>query len=371
MLKRTALFEEHKKLGGRLIDFGGWELPVQYTGLMDEHLACRNQAGLFDVSHMGEFHVEGPGSLEFLNYLVTNDVSKIVDGQAQYTVLCHENGGIVDDLLIYRRGPEKFLVVVNAGNSDKDWAHTSAVLEKNRSRFPQVKAQNVSDQYTQIALQGRVAQTILSKLTTIPLDGIKTYCFAEGQVLKNIPAVIARTGYTGEDGFEIYVPWQSGPEVWRALLEVGQPLGLKPCGLGARDTLRLEMKYPLYGHELSDETNPLEAGLAWVVKLDKADFVGKAALVTRKKEGMKRKLVGLKMLERGIPRQGYPILTEDRSRKIGIVTSGTQSPCLNQAIAVAYVETEFAEVGKKIAVEIRQTSAAAEIIPTPFYKRPY
>jgi aminomethyltransferase len=373
MLKRTALFEEHKRLGGRLIDFGGWELPVQYTGVMDEHLACRSTAGIFDVSHMGEFHVEGRDSEAFLNYLVTNDVSKLAINQAQYTAMCYDTGGIVDDLIIYRRANDRFLVVVNASNTDKDFAWTLQVLDRFMTQHPDAKiiATNESSRYTQIAVQGRRALEILQPLTRVPLHTIKTYWFKEGPVLTNISATLARTGYTGEDGFEVYVPWERGPEVWRALFETGKAHGLKPCGLGARDTLRLEMKYPLYGHELSDQTNPLEAGLGWVVKLDKGDFVGRELTLALKEKGLPQNLVGIKLLERGIPRQGYAIYTADGTSKIGAVTSGTQSPSLKEAIAIAYVTPSHAAVGTRITVDIRGTKVLAEIVPTPFYKRPY
>jgi aminomethyltransferase len=371
MLKRTALFEEHRKLGGRLIDFGGWELPVQYSGLADEHMACRSAAGLFDVSHMGEVHVEGKDSEEFLNYLVSNNVAKVAIGQAQYSVMCNEQGGIVDDLVIYRRGQDRFLVVVNASNTDKDFAHMQKIAQQFKGQTGDLKLSNESARYTQIALQGRKAQEILQKLTQTPLSPIKTYWFAEGTVLNNVPAIIARTGYTGEDGFEIYIPWEKGPEVWRAILEAGQPLGLKPCGLGARDTLRLEMKYPLYGNELSDETLPLEAGLGWVTKLDKGEFIGKGPNVRAKEAGLKRKLVGFKMTGRGIARHGYPVFTADGSKQIGEVTSGTQSPCLKEFVGIAYLAVEHAAEGSKFTVDIRGQKIPAEVIPTPFYKRPY
>jgi aminomethyltransferase len=369
MLKRTALFEEHQKLGGRLIDFGGWELPVQYSGVIDEHMACRNAAGLFDVSHMGEVHVEGADAERFLNHLVTNNVSKIAIGQAQYTVMCHPYPGIVDDLVIYRRAKDRFLVVVNASNTDKDFQHIKNVEKELGAR--DLRITNESAHYTQIAIQGRQAEKILQTLTKTPLSPIKNYWFAEGTVLGGIPAILARTGYTGEDGFEVYVPWAKGPEVWRALVEAGTPLGLKPCGLGARDTLRLEMKYPLYGNELGDTTHPLEAGLGWVVKLDKENFVGKSWITESKTRGLKRALVGLRLLERGIPRHGYKVFTPDGSREIGEVASGTQSPCTRESIGTAYVSLEHAALGSKLAVDIRGAKVAAEVVATPFYKRPY
>ncbi len=366
------MFEEHQRLGGRLVDFGGWELPVQYTGVMDEHRACRESAGLFDVSHMGEVLVEGPGAEAYLNFLVSNNVTKLAVQQAQYTVMCNPEGGIVDDLVIYRRSSERFLVVVNAANTDKDFAWMEKVAGEFRLKSQvDFSLRNASAEYTQIAIQGPKAAQILQTLTQTPLAPIKTYWFSEGYVLGSIPAVLARTGYTGEDGFEVYVPWEKGPEVWRALFEAGQAHGLKACGLGARDTLRLEMKYPLYGNELSDTTLPLEANLGWVVKLDKSDFVGKAALVRAKSEGLKRSLVGLKLLDRGIPRHGYPVWDASGAHRIGELTSGTQSPSTQLAIGIAYVETASAAVGTRVLVEIRGNKIAAEIIPTPFYKRPY
>jgi aminomethyltransferase len=366
-MKRTALFEEHVRLQGRLVDFGGWELPVQYTGVMDEHQACRTAVGLFDVSHMGEVLVEGKDAEAYLNRAVTNDVSKIAVGQAQYTAMCNERGGIVDDLVIYRLAKERFLVVVNASNTDKDFAHLQA-LER-QFGFADLSVQNRSAEFSQIAVQGRHAAALISKVTTASLSGVKTYWFTEGKI-GEFDAIIARTGYTGEDGFEIYVPWSAGPAVWRALLAAGASLGVKACGLGARDTLRLEMKYALYGHELSDETNALEAGLGWVTKLEKPEFVGRAALMKVKEAGPSRKLVGIRLLDRGIPRQGYPIF-DSSGQRIGEVTSGTQSPSLGIALGIAYIRSDLSAVGSRVMVEIRGVKIPAEVIPTPFYKRPY
>ncbi|MEK7690224.1 MAG: glycine cleavage system aminomethyltransferase GcvT [Bdellovibrionota bacterium] len=371
MLKRTALFDEHQKLGGRLIDFGGWELPVQYTGVMDEHLACRRAAGLFDVSHMGEFHVDGTDSEAFLSEALTNNVAKLVDGQAQYTLLCNREGGVVDDLIVYKRNATKFLIVVNASNTEKDFAWMRAIHEigKYTCRFT-----NESAKYSQIAIQGRIAESVVQKMTALPLKEIKYYHFAEGLVC-GVPALVARTGYTGEDGFELYVPWAQGPAIWAALLKEGSPLGLKPCGLGARDTLRLEMKFPLYGHELSETSPPLEAGLGWVVKLDKAGFVGKEAIVRNKTNGLQRTLVGLQMIDRGIPRQGYPLFdSPSGGSRLGEVTSGTQSPSLQKAIAIGYVSRASAapmEVGASLWMEIRGQRLKCAIASTPFYKRDY
>jgi aminomethyltransferase len=370
MLKRTALIEEHKTLGGRLVDFGGWELPVQYTGVIDEHVACRTAAGLFDVSHMGEVLVRGKDAEAYLNYLVTNDVTKIQNGQAQYTVMCREDGGIVDDLIIYRKSSTDYLVVVNASNTDKDFAWMKQVYTQASKKFGWVAdLTNASSEFTQIAIQGPKAVEILKKLTHVNLDAIKTYWFCEGDLNCGVSAIIARTGYTGEDGFELYVPWNQGPVVWKALMELGAPLGLKPCGLGARDTLRLEMKYPLYGNELTDETHPLETGLAWVTKLDKSDFVGKSAIVAAKSAGIKRALVGLKLKERGIARSGYDVYSSDGKKVIGKVTSGSQSPMTKESIAVSFLQLGFHEIGSPVLVEIRGAKVAAEVVKTPFYIR--
>lgn len=368
MPKRTALYEEHQKLGGRLIDFGGWELPVQYTGTVDEHQTCRSTAGLFDVSHMGEVLVEGPDAEGFLNYLLTNDVRRLNHGQAQYTLMCNHEGGILDDLLVYRRDKNRFFLVVNAGNTETDYEWMRDKYAEAAQRFPKVKLSNESANYTQIAIQGPKSEAILQKFTHTDLKSMRYYWFTDGKVYADIPALIARTGYTGEDGFEVYVPWDRGPELWRALMEEGAEVGLKPCGLGARDTLRLEMRFPLYGHELTTETNPFEAGLGWVVKMDKEDFVGKAALAEAKKKGNKRKLAGFKLKERGIPRQGYPIVSKDGER-IGEVTSGTQSPSLEMPIGIGYVATDYTAFGTEIYIDIRGRKVPAEVVATPFYKR--
>ncbi len=372
-LKRTALYDEHVRLSGRLIDFGGWELPVQYSGVIDEHLACRTSAGLFDVSHMGEVLLEGQGAESFLNWLVSNNVAKLAIGQAQYSVMCNFEGGLVDDLVIYRRAADRFLVVINASNTEKDVAWMKARLAEFAPKHPHlpVRFDHASDRFSQIAIQGRTAEAITQKLTRTPLSEIKTYWFTEGTTCDSVPTLIARTGYTGEDGFELYVPWAEGPRVWRALLEAGTDLGLKPCGLGARDTLRTEMKYPLYGNELTDETNPIEAGVGWVTKLDKGDFVGRDRILPIKESGPRRKLVGFRALDRGIPRHGYPIYDQTGAKKIGVITSGTQSPCLKHAIAIGYVETPYAEIGSRVTVDVRGQKISTEVVATPFYKRPY
>jgi aminomethyltransferase len=367
-LKRTPLYDEHRELKGRLIDFGGWELPVQYTGLMDEHTACRTTGGLFDVSHMGEFFVEGKDAERFLNESFTNDVRKLRIHQAHYSVLCYPDGGIVDDLLVYKRADEKYLVVVNAGNIEKDFDYLKSLHQQGDY---ECTLENKSSEWAQIAIQGRISEKVLQKFSSVNLSEIPYYCFREGTFLGNITVIFSRTGYTGEDGFEVYCKSKEGPRVWRALLEEGAPLGLKPCGLGARDTLRLEVRFPLYGHELTKDTNPLEAGLGWVVKLDKEKFVGKEALVKVKADGLKRKLVGLKLLTPGIARQDYKIFSKKNDTEIGFVTSGTQSPSLKYSIALGYVPLSEAEIGNRVTVEVRNQKIECEIIPTPFYKRDY
>lgn len=367
-LKRTALYEEHIKLNGRIIDFGGWELPVQYTGVIDEHLACRTAAGLFDVSHMGEFWAEGDDAEDFLNYCVSNNLKKALNGQAQYSALCNDRGGIVDDLIVYKFTPSKFLVVVNASNTEKDFAWMKKI---HSSKNYKCRFENQSSKWSQIAVQGPKAISILQRLTDVKLQEIKTFMFSEAKLNGGIPVILGRTGYTGEDGFEIYLPWSDAPKVWSALLAVGTPEGMKPCGLGARDTLRLEVKYPLYGQELTDETSPLEAGIGWAVKLDKGDFMGRSEIEKVKAAGPKKKLIGIELKEAGIPRTGYKLFTSDGTREIGWVTSGTQSPCTKKSIGIAYLETPFTEAGSKITVDIRGRKISAEVVPTPFYKRPY
>lgn len=367
MLKQTALLDEHRKAGGRLIDFGGWELPVQYTGVMNEHLAVRQHCGLFDVSHMGEIWVEGPTAGEFVDFLVTNDVSKLALHQAQYSALCSESGGIVDDLVIYRVGEQKYLLVVNASNTDKDFAHIQKVKTQFKKTLPLVE--NRSAQYSQLALQGPKAEKVLQSLTETPLSKIQTYWCEYGQVA-GVETLIARTGYTGEDGFELYVSWEKGSTLWQALLEAGKSEGLIPCGLGARDTLRLEMKYALYGHELTDETTPLETGLGWVTKLSKtSDFIGKTALQKQKEAGIKRALAGIKSLGRAIPRQGYEVYTADQSKKIGFVTSGTSSPSMKIPIGVALIDKQFEAPGTQLTVKVREEFHPFEVVKTPFYQR--
>lgn len=359
---KTACFEDHVQAGGKIVDFGGWKLPVQYIGVIKEHEACRQSIGLFDVSHMGEFHVTGPETIPFLNRLVTNDVAQTQPGQAQYTAMCQEDGGIIDDLITYHRSAESFLVVVNASNIEKDFQQFQKIAQDFR-----VQVTNESKNYSLLAVQGPNAEALLSKLCDLNLSKMEFYRFAEGKLLGEIPLVLARTGYTGEDGFEVFVPWGDGSKVWNALLEAGKDWSIQPVGLAARDTLRMEMKYALYGQEITLQTNPIEAGLGWVTKMNKGDFVGRAAIEAIKSEGLKRKLVGLELLDRGIPRKGYPLLHE--GTPTGVVTSGTQSPSLKKAIAIGYVQTQHSQPGTDLQIEIRGKQTAARVVKTPFYRR--
>ncbi|GAV24500.1 aminomethyltransferase [Carboxydothermus islandicus] len=355
-LKRTPLYEEHVKLGAKMVPFGGWEMPVQYTGILEEHMAVRTDVGMFDVSHMGEIEITGKRAEQFVNYLITNDVSRLNFGDVIYTTMCYPDGGTVDDLLAYKYSTERYLLVVNAANKDKDLAH---IL---RYRWDDVTVNDLSDETAEIALQGPRAQEILQKLTAFDLNQIKYFGFAEIEVA-GVPCLVSRTGYTGEDGFEIYFAPNLATKIWSELLN----LGVKPAGLGARDTLRFEACLPLYGHELSAEITPLEAGLGWAVKFNKEDFIGKEALLAQKNAGLKRKIVGLEMIGAGIPRQGYEIVFNQRG--VGFVTSGTFAPYLKKNLAMAMVELEAAEIGTEVDVIIRGKGVRARVISRPFYKR--
>ena len=362
-MKKTVLNQVHRQAGARMVEFGGWEMPVQYSGVIAEHLAVRERAGIFDVSHMGEIEITGPQALAFLQYATSNDVAALADGQVQYTALLYPNGGVVDDLTLYRFSAVRFLLCVNAANTDKDFDWVQQLLAT--SNFPEVKLINRSSEFAQLALQGPAAEKILSKLTKTDLLTIKYYWFAEGDVA-GVPTIISRTGYTGEDGFELYCPTDSGVNLWLALMQVGETEGLVPTGLGARDTLRLEKAYALYGHEITADILPLEARLAWITKLDKGNFVGREALIEAKNDGLKRKLVGLRLTGQGVPRDGYPVLCEGRS--VGVVTSGTMSPCLKKGIALALVETTIADGQEPLEIAIRQRAVPVERVPVPFVK---
>ncbi|GGF08167.1 aminomethyltransferase [Halobacillus andaensis] len=363
-LKRTPLYPEYKKLGAKTIDFGGWDLPVQFSSIKDEHHATRQKAGLFDVSHMGEVLVEGEESLAFLQKMLTNDVSKLKPGKAQYTIMCYENGGTVDDLIVYMLDENKYLLVINAANREKDVDWLKQHIDE------EVNVADVSDEYVQLALQGPNAEAALQSLTDTKLSEIKFFNFAQDVRFKGVEgeAIVSRTGYTGEDGFEVYLPSGSGPVLWQAILEYGEEHGVQPIGLGARDTLRFEANLALYGQELSADITPLEAGLRFAVKLNKeADFIGKEALLRQKEEGLKRKLVGIEMIDKGIPRTGYDVV--DGDKVIGFVTTGTQSPTLGKNIGLALLNTEYTELGTEVSVQIRKKTLKAKVVSTPFYKR--
>ena len=356
-LKKTPLNQLEKELGGKMVDFGGWELPVQYTGILDEHEAVRTKAGLFDVSHMGEVTVRGRQALELLQKSTCNDVSKLEDGRAQYNGLLYPTAGFVDDILIYRNNNDDYFVVVNASNTDKDYEW---LVECAKGMDVEVK--NVSADYAQLALQGPESERILQPMTDVNLSSMKYYRFAHGRV-DGVPALVSRTGYTGEDGFEVYVAPGQGSRLMRRLLSAGAT----PAGLGARDTLRLEAKMALYGNDIDHSTTPLEADLGWIVKLEKGDFMGRDVLEREKTEGPRRKLVGFEMVDRGIARHGYPVV--DGTEEIGVVTSGTYSPTLKRAIGLAYLPLDKSAQGSEFTVLIRGKETRARVVPTPFYKR--
>ena len=365
ILKKTPLNDEHRRLGGKMVEFGGWEMPVQYSaGTLTEHLRTRTSAGLFDVSHMGEIHVDGAGAIPFVNSLTTNDVTKLVDGQAHYSALTNENGGVVDDLLVYRFAENKLFLVVNASTAEKDWEWISS----RRSNFD-VDLRHASDEYCQIAIQGPKALEMLQELTLTDLEEIKYYHFTTGEV-DGVASIISRTGYTGEDGFEVYADAERAERLWKKMLDVGEygtENGILPCGLAARNTLRLESAMSLYGHELSDEITPLEAGLGWICKLQKGDFTGREHLLKQKAEGLKRRLVGFEMTDKGIARDGFDVYVNDE--KVGYVSSGSPAPFLKKNIGLAFVPTALANIGQEIKIDVRGKHLAAQIVPTPFYKR--
>ena len=343
-----------------MVEFAGWEMPVQYSGVITEHMAVRSRAGLFDVSHMGEIAVRGVGADAMCQRLTANDLARMQVSQAQYNLLLNDRGGVIDDVIFYKRQSDDFLICVNASNSEKDfqWLRQHATGA--------IQVENVSTDYAQLALQGPLAETILQPLTAMALANIKSFYFAESEVA-GTRCLIARTGYTGEAGFELYCSSQNAEKLWRDLLDAGAPAGLVPAGLGARDTLRLEKAYPLYGHELDDSTTPLEAGLQWLVKFSKGSFIGYEVLLRQKQAGVERKLVGLELIEPGIARSEYRLLKDGRC--IGKVTSGTRSPTLGRSIALGYVEAEEARTENILEVEIRNRPVRAKIVPLPFYRR--
>lgn len=359
-LKRTPLFAAYKDQA-KLVEFGGWEMPVQFSSIKEEHHAVRNAAGLFDVSHMGEVAVTGPDATTFLQRIMTNDVDKLQDNQAQYTFMCYPDGGTIDDLLVYKKGENDYLLVPNAANLEKD------VAWLNKHRSGDVTIHDVSPQTALLALQGPKAEAILQQLTSIDLSGIRPFRFYPKADVDGLEVMISRSGYTGEDGFELYLAAEDSVALWEKLLAAGKEDGLLPCGLGARDTLRFEAKLPLYGQELSANISPLEAGLGFAVKLDKGEFIGRDALLRQKEQGIPRKLVGIEMIERGIPRTNYPVYVGDEL--IGEVTSGTQSPTLQKNLGLALIKREYGELGQEVQVGIRKKRVQAQIVKTPFYKR--
>lgn len=360
MARRTPLNDAHRKLGGRMVDFAGWDMPVQYSSVIGEHEAVRTGVGLFDVSHMGEIEFTGPGALESANALITNDLARIADGQAVYAGLLNERGTFVDDVVAYRFSPERILICVNASNREKDF-------EWMRAHAKGVKPVDVSDNYAQIAVQGPKAAAVVQRMTKTDTSKLGNYRFAEGEVA-GVKCIISRTGYTGEDGFELYCAPGDAEKLWDALLKEGQPEGIKPCGLGARDSLRTEMKFPLYGNDIDDAHTSLEALLGWTVKLDKpGGFIGKEALEKQKAEGVKRKLVGFELTGQGIPRHGYAILKD--GKQVGEVTSGTMGPTVKKAIGIGYVPAELAAEGSTFDVDIRGRAVPAVVVKTPFLKK--
>lgn len=359
--KKTALYEAHKNLGAKIVEFAGYLMPVQYKSIIEEHKRVRNSVGIFDVSHMGEFIIKGEKATEYLQKLTLNDITKLVVNKAQYTAMCYDDGGMVDDCIIYRF-QNHYMLIVNAANRYKDFQWMKEHV------LPEVELNDISDDFSLLAVQGRNAEATLQKLTDIDLSEIKYYWFREG-ILAGVNAVISRTGYTGEDGFEVGFDAVQSTKVWNAILEAGKEFEIEPVGLGARDTLRLEMKYCLYGNDIDATTNPIEAGLGWITKLDKGDFIGREAIVKAKEQGVSRKLVGFELKERAFPRHGYKIMNDDK--EIGHVTSGTFSPSLDKGIGIGYINVPFNEVGTQITISIRGREIPAQVVKTPFYQRPY
>ena len=358
-LKATPLLGLHKELGAKLVPFAGWNMPIQFAGVLSEHTCVRERVGLFDVSHMGEIEVEGKDAKKFLQFLLSNNVEKMFDGSILYSLMCYETGGVVDDLLVYRFSENHYFLCVNASNSDKDYDW----IARHASSF-NVNIKNISSETSQLALQGPDAKNVLQSLCDISLDDLSYYNFRKGMV-NNVESLISRTGYTGEDGFELYLSPEKVSEVFRSLMEQGRSYGVQPIGLGARDTLRIEMGYPLYGNEIDNNPTPLDAGLGWVIKFDKGEFLGRGSLLKQKEQGSpRRKLVGLKLLTRGVPRAHYQVFKNGES--VGEVTSGTFSPTLNTGVGLCYVSSEYSDVGNHLDVKIRDQLVATEVIQLPF-----
>lgn len=359
--RKIPLHDLHVKLGAKMVPFAGFLMPVRYSSDIEEHMTVRQHVGVFDVSHMGEFLLRGPDALDLIQRVTTNDASRLVDGQAQYSSLPNENGGLVDDLVVYRMKADEYLLVVNAGNIEKDWNWIS------RFNIRQVEMKDISAQTALFAVQGPKAKDVVQKLTTTPVSAIAYYHFAVGELAGVADVIISNTGYTGAGGFELYVPAASAEKVWQALFEAGQAAGIKPIGLGARDTLRLEMGFCLYGNDIDDTTSPLEAGLGWITKFTKA-FTHSEALKKQKEVGVSRKLVGFRMIDKGIPRHGYTI-QDAAGASIGRVTSGTQSPVLGLGIGLGYVTSEFSAPGSHIFIDVRGKGLKAEVVKVPFVQK--
>jgi len=359
-MKRTPFYEIHKKAGAKIVPFAGYEMPVLYAGIMEEHKAVRNAVGVFDVSHMGEFYAKGTNALSFLQSITVNDVSKLTPGKAQYSAMCFDDGGIVDDLLIYMLAENSYLIVVNASNIEKDW-------EWMKKHCPAgVEFVNKSDETALLAIQGPKSLETMQKLTSSNLSTIPYYHFVQGSIA-GIEMIISRTGYTGELGFEIYFNVAHAEKIWNAIFDAGKEFGITPIGLGARDTLRLEMGYCLYGNDIDQTTNPIEANLGWITKLNKGEFVAKSILEKTKSEGPKRKLVGMMLTEKAVPRHGYPLVMNGTN--VGVVTSGTFSPSLEKGIAMGYVNVPHTEIGSKISIDVRGKMVEATVVALPFLKK--
>jgi aminomethyltransferase len=359
-LLKTPLNAVHRSMGAKMVDFGGWDMPVEYSGVIDEHRAVRERVGLFDVSHMGEIEVRGPQALDLVQHVTVNDASKLKLGQAQYSALLYETGGFVDDILVHKVADEHYFLCVNASNQDKDYEHIAA-----NNRFD-ATVENAGPRFAQLAVQGPLATGVAQKFTDINLTPVKRYHFVDGH-FSGVPARIARTGYTGEDGWEIYVAPEHAVRVWKEILAAGTDFGILACGLGARNTLRMESAMPLYGHEIDATITPWEAGLDWIVKLEKGDFLGREALVKQKQKGITRKLIGFEVKGRGIARDGYEILTGGAGT--GWVTSGGPAPALNKNLGMCYLPLQLAEPGNAIEISVRGRGVEAVTIPMPFYKR--
>lgn len=361
-LKTTALNETHRRLGARMIDFGGWDMPVQYpAGTIEEHLAVRHSVGIFDVSHMGELEIRGPQALDLVQYLTCNDASKLADGQIQYSALTLPNGAFVDDILVHRFGADHYFICVNASNTDKDFAW----IRSNAGGF-EAQVANLSQSYSQLAVQGPNALPLLQSLTGTQLESIRYYWFTTGTVAETA-CLITRTGYTGEDGFELYCDPADTVRLWERIMETGQEFSILPCGLAARNTLRLEAKMALYGHEIDDQITVLEADLAWICKLDKPDFIGRDRLIAQRAEGLTRRLAGFEVIDKGIARDHYPVIIDNQPA--GFVTSGSPAPYLKRNIGLAMLPIEKTTIGTIIEVDVRGRRLAAQVVPTPFYKR--